>query len=256
MTLRQAVDEVLGTLTGLDLSYVPEMDRFQAITRALNKATRLNALEHEWSYYSSTESLGSLAVDTTEVTLLDTQRARVIGDDSVRFNDEDGVTWRWAYILPRDALHKYRARAGLWCALTRTTLEFSRPISNGEASLEAFLPVMREPTMFVLPEPATVDDPNPEVDEEILDQEIDFQYPDVICMRAAFLYAQTDPVMQPRVQTIEAQYKDLMYQVIERDDRVTDVPYLNEWMVPVQNGLATPAHPTWHLHPHADERRR
>ena len=87
---------------------------------------------------------------------------------------------------------------------------------------------------------------------EVLSQEIDFPYPDIIVARAAYLYAQSDPVMQPRVQTLEAQYKDLMYQVMERDERNTDSPYLNDFLLPVQAGLSTPvAH---HWHPHADGR--
>jgi hypothetical protein len=45
-----------------------------------------------------------------------------------------------------------------------------------------------------------------------------------------------------------------MYQVIERDDRNTDSPYLNEFFVPVQSGLET--HHFYHHHPHSDERRR
>lgn len=47
MTLDEAVAEVLGQLTGLDLEYDPRLDRYRAITRQLNRATRANALEHE-----------------------------------------------------------------------------------------------------------------------------------------------------------------------------------------------------------------
>lgn len=108
--------------------------------------------------------------------------------------------------------------------------------------------------MFRLPEqPTDPEEPLVTVPQEILDQEVDFSYPDVITMRAAYLYAQSDPVMQPRVQTIEAQYKDLMYQCIERDDRNTDSPYMNEFFVPVQAGIHSSM--SFHGHPHADERR-
>jgi hypothetical protein len=55
------------------------------------------------------------------------------------------------------------------------------------------------------------------------------------------------------VQTIEAQYKDLMYQVIERDDRMTDSPFLNEFDLGISNGIV-PVRLS-HRHPHADERR-
>ena len=86
--------------------------------------------------------------------------------------------------------------------------------------------------------------------EEILD----FPYPELIVMRAAWLYAQTDPVMQPRAQYLEEQYKDLMYQLIERDDRHTDSPYQNEFFVPVESSIhGNSGH--WHDHPHSDERR-
>lgn len=89
--------------------------------------------------------------------------------------------------------------------------------------------------------------------EEVRNQEIDFPYPDVVILRAAMYYAMTDPVMQPRVQTLEAQYKDLMYQIIERDDRNTDSPFENEFIVPVQGGLAYPGFGGMgHMHPHAD----
>lgn len=102
--------------------------------------------------------------------------------------------------------------------------------------------------MFRLP-----DDLGDEVPAETLSQELDFQYPDVVILRAAFYYAQTDPILQPRVQTLEAQYKDLMYQIIERDDRNTDSPYENEFYVPVQ-GVLRPDYPS-RTRPDADIRR-
>ena len=116
------------------------------------------------------------------------------------------------------------------------------------------LPVMREPTMFRLP--AQPEDPEADLEvvpDEIREQPVDFAYPDLIVLRAAYLYAQTDPIMQPRVQTLEAQYKDLMYQIIERDTRNTDTPYMNEWRLPIQSSLAGPE-PVFHGHPWADER--
>ena len=58
MTLTDAVGEVLANLTGLDLTYDPEMDRFRAVTRALNRALRANAVEAEWSYYATTTTGG------------------------------------------------------------------------------------------------------------------------------------------------------------------------------------------------------
>ena len=58
-----------------------------------------------------------------------------------------------------------------------------------------------------------------------------------MCIRDSFYFAQSDPVMQPRVQSLEGYYKDLMYQCIERDDRNTDAPLQNDFIVPVQSGI-------------------
>lgn len=254
MTLDEAVAEVLGLLTGLDLQYAPELDRYQAITRTLNRALRACALEHEWSWYASTESVGSAEPGMQTVTLRPSVRPRMVNDDAVRLVDEHGQARVWAYFLPRDAIHKYGNRRGLWCAVTRDTLTFSRPFHHGEHGLDIRVPVMREPVMFRLPQqPEDPDEPLVEVPQSIREQPIDFAYPDLVIARAAYFYAQTDPVMQPRVQTLEMEYKDLMYQLIERDDRNTDSPYLNEFFVPVESSLEGNA--MYHGHPHSDERR-
>jgi hypothetical protein len=234
LTLDDAVQEVLGQLNGLDLTYEPELDTYRAITRCLNRALRANALEHEWSWYSSTESLGAAAVGVTEIELDPTLRPRVINDDAVRLVDDDGNPVLWAYFLPRDALHKYAYQPGYWCSVTRTTLMFNKSFTDEMVGLDIRIPVMREPTMFRLPAQT---DPPTTVPTETRDQPIDFAYPDIIVARAAFYYAQTDPVMQPRVQSLEGYYKDLMYQAIERDDRNTDTPYENSFIVPVQSGI-------------------
>ena len=256
MTVDEAVAEVLGLLTGLDLEYDPNQDRYQAIVRCLNRALRSNALEHEWSYYASLESCGETSAGDTEVQLRSSVRVRGIGDDSVRLvNLTTGRPYRWAYLLPRDALHKYRNRNGLWASVTAgNLLQFSRPLWTSEAGLDIQVPVMREPLMIRLPaQPENPVDPIVPVPDSTRNQELDFVYPDVVILRAAFYYAQADPVMQPRVQTLEAQYKDLMYQIIERDDRITDAPYMNDFFVPVQSGLRSGT--IFHGHPHADERR-
>lgn len=250
LTLDEAVDEVLGLLTGLDLAYDPNHDRFRAVARQLNRALRLNALEQEWSYYHSELDLGPVAEGDSVLHLSSNTRVRQIGDDSVRLVDDLGNPFRWAYFLPRDALSKYRYSSELRCSVLRNMLLFSRPINLSEAGLHAIVPVMREPTKFRIP--AMPADPNAAlvpIPDEVLNQPLDFQYPDVITMRAAFLYAQTDPVMQPRVQTLEAQYKDLMYQVMERDNRNTDSPLLNDWNVPIMGSLHGPM--TGPPHPHA-----
>jgi hypothetical protein len=251
MTLDDAVSEVLGLLTGLDLTYAPEQDRYRAITRALNRSMRSMALEKEWSYYSTVETVGNAGEGEQQVSLRNSVRPRIINDDAVRLVDENGRILRWAYFLPRDALHKYAYHRGLWASVVRNTLTFSRPFTSDENGLEVQIPVMREPVMFRLP--SQPEDPNEAlvtVPTEIREQEIDFPYPDVVILRAAFYYAQTDPVMQPRVQTLEAQYKDLMYQVIERDDRNTDTPYINGFSLGIQNGLG----PTFHAVPSSDAR--
>lgn len=255
-TLDEAVEEVLNLLTGLDLAYSPEFDRYRSIARALNRALRFNALEKEWSWYASVQSVGNAVAGQRDVALPSSVRPRIINDDAVRLVDANGNALRWAYFLPRDAMHKYTARAGLWCSVTRNILSFSRCFSEGEGGLEIQVPVMREPMMFVLPDPP--EDPNDTevvvIPASVRNQPIDFAYPDVIVARAAYLYAQTDPIMQPRVQTLEGQYKDIMYQVIERDERNTDSPFLNDFTVPIQNGLGGPTAMMGHIHPHADER--
>lgn len=249
MTLREAVDEVMTLLTGLDLSYDPSQDRFHAVTRCLNRALRQTALEHEWSYYSTTEDIGTVVTGQQSVDLTSRQRLRIVADDSIRLVNEAGTPMVWAYFLPRDALHKYAGRAGLWASITRSTITFSRPFNLWEAGLRILVPVMREPKMFEVPASGQ------EVPARILNQLVDFDYPDMVIARAAYVYAQSDPVLQPRVQTLEAQYKDIMYQLVERDDRHTDSTYINEFIVPIQNSInGSSYHATVHRHPHSDER--
>ena len=231
VTLDDSVGEVLGLLTGLDLTYEPELDRYRSITRQLNRALRNNALEQEWSYYSSLLSLGTLSEGDVEMLLPTQQRPRIINDDAVRLLDDEQRTVKWAYYMPRDALHKYERRRGLWVSVTRKSLVFSRPIFEEEDGLEVVLSVMREPKMFRLPVAGRV------VPMSVRKQLLDFPYPDAIIARAAFYYAQTDPVMQPRVPTLEEGYKDIMYQLIERDISNTETPYLNTFTLPIQSGL-------------------
>jgi hypothetical protein len=65
MTLDEAVAEVLGLLTGLDLQYNPDQDRYQVITRQINRALRAVALDNEWSYYASVENVGKARAGDT-----------------------------------------------------------------------------------------------------------------------------------------------------------------------------------------------
>jgi hypothetical protein len=248
-TLEGAVAEVLATLTGLDLEYDPSLDRFQSITRALNRALRAVALEHDWAYFSSTENAGVTSEGMQDLELNSTLRPRIINDDAVRLVNSLGRTVRWCYFIPRDALHKYINRAGLWVSITRTTLSFSRPFLIGEAGLQIMVPVMREPRMFNLPKGTTIS-------KSVLNQLIDFDYPDLVIARAALYMADSDPVMQPRVQTLEARYKDIMYQLVDRDTKMTDSPYENDFVVPMDGALEGRTNPLSHGHPHADERYR
>lgn len=253
MTLDEAVAEVMGLLTGLDLSYQPELDRYRVVTRQLNRALRAAALDNEWSYYSSVESVGTAHAGEQNVSIRSSIRPRIINDDSVRLvNADTGRPVVWAYFLPRDAVHKYRNGRDLRVAATRQTLEFSRPFFESEEGLEIHIPVMREPIMFRLPEqPEDPNLPMITVPTEIREQLVDFPYPDFITVRAAYFYAQTDPIMQPRVQTLEAQWKDIMYALTERDQRNTDTPFQNEWTLGIQSdALESPSRS--YDRPHAD----
>lgn len=253
-TLDEAVLEVLGTLTGLDLTYRPDMDRYRVIVRQLNRALAANALEHEWSYYSSLEDVGVAHAGDRKLTLRSSVRLRKVGDDAVRLTTENGDARVWAYILPRESLHKYVGRPGLWCSITRDVLEFSRPLHNNEAGFRIKVPVMREPRLFELPPLPDTDVPVPDLPQSTRDQLLDFDYPDMIIARAAALNAQSDPLHQPRAQYLEDQWKDMMYQLVERDDQHTDAPYLNEFFVPIESDIYG-GYTGYHPHPHSDERR-
>lgn len=255
LSLDEAVREVLGLLTGLELQYQPEYDRYRAITRVLNRALRANALEAEWSCYSDTEEVGIVIEGEREVNLRSSIRPRITLGDCVRLLDANQRVVAWVYFLPRDSLAAYDGRGELRCSVTRTSLMFSRPFLAAEAGLTIVAPVMREPQMFRLPDQP--EDPNADlvdVPASIRQQTVDFDYPDLVIARAAYFYAQTDPVMQPRVPTLEQNYKTLMYQLIERDGRHTDAPLLGDFFVPIVNGINGPTRMR-HRHPHADGRR-
>lgn len=241
MTLDDAVEEVLGMLTGLDLVYDPRQDRYRSITRQLNRAMRAVALEQEWSWYAATTSVGQVAAGEQVVFLPATLRPRIVNDDAVRLVDTTGAVVVWAYVLPRDALHKYGGSAALRCSVVRNQIFFSRPFLRSEAGLDIQVPTMREPTMFRLPDlPQAIDESTGEivqVPDAIRNQLVDFSYPDLVIAKAAAMYAATDPVMQPRVQTLEEGYKDLMYQLIERDVANTDTPFMNDFSLGIKSGM-------------------
>lgn len=255
MTLDEAVAEVLGLLTGLDLTYSADYDRYRAVARQLNRALRAHALEKDWSYYSSVETIGTAVAGVREYSMRASVRPRLITGDNVRLVDHRGTVRVWAYFLPREALDAQGGQRGLWASYTRTSLRFSRPLTANENGLGIQVPVMREPRMFDLPvPPENPDDPIEEIPEEVRNQLVDYDYPDVVILKAAYYVAQSDPMWQPRVQTLEAQYKDLMYQLSERDEKNTDSPFLNDFFVPISSSIYGPdlmSHP----HPHADDRR-
>ena len=255
MTLEEAVEEVLTVLTGQDLRYDPDMDRYRVVTKFLNRALRANALEAEWSYYSDLEDVGVVHAGDEQIAIRSTVRVRGIGDDAVRLVDPNGRTVVWAYLLPRDSLHKYNGRPGLWASHTRGIITFSKRLGSQYEGLTVRVPVMREPRMFNLPPKPKPGEAPVEVPEEVLEQELDFDYPDIVIARAAFLYAFTDPVMQPRAPMLEDLYKNYQYQLVERDTNVTDMPYMNEFFVPVQSGLNDHSFGWNGPHPHSDERR-
>jgi hypothetical protein len=237
-TLDQAVSEVLNLLTGHAFSHVPKMERYYSITQTINRALRIVATEADWSYYSSTEEVGVAHAGDRNVNLRPTVRPRILIDDSVRLVDDNDYPRVWAHFLPREAIHKVPDRSQLWVSHARSELEFSRPFSPGEEGLRILVPVMREPRMYRLPErPEDLNDPIPEVPQEIRDTIVDFEWPDMIVLKTAYLYAQTDPIMQPRVQTLEANYKDLMYAMKDRDTKFTDAPFMNPYTVPVDGSI-------------------
>ena len=96
MTLEEAVEEVLTVLTGQDLRYDPDMDRYRVVTKFLNRALRANALEAEWSYYSDLEDVGVVHAGDEQIAIRSTVRVRGIGDDAVRLIDQHGRTVVWA----------------------------------------------------------------------------------------------------------------------------------------------------------------
>ena len=243
MNLDEAVAEVHGLLIGLELELIPELPKYRAITRQLNRALRAVALDHEWSYYSDLETLGVVHEGDRTLVLRSSVRPRIINDDAVRLvNPNTGQVVEWAYWIPRDALHKYTG-TDLRVSHTRSNVEFSRPFFAAEEGLEVQIPVMREPRMFTIPpQPEDPNIPYEQIDPDIREQLVDFDYPDLIVRRAAYFYSQTNAQWQPRVQTLEAQYKELMYALTERDTRNTDTPYQNEWNLGIEGDAINRTH--------------
>lgn len=253
MSLDEAVAEVLGMLTGLDLQYQPEQDRYYAVVRAINRALRSVARDHQWSFYFDDTVIGTVVAGDQSIQFSLAQRPRQKDDDAVRLvHAATGHTVEWAYFTPRGSLHKYVDKAGLWCEVVRNTLRFNRPFFKSEEGYEIHAPMMREPDVFTLPQqPEDPNEPLVDVPDALRTQQVDFDYPDLVVLKAAFFYAQSDPVMQPRVQILEDQYKDLMYQLMEQDSDNTELAYSNTFRLPLINGLVPSRHRIIH-HPHQD----
>jgi len=240
LTLDEAVHEVLQRLNGLTQTWLPESDKYYSTVRFINQALRSVATEIEWSYYASTEEVGVAATGISTVPLRASIRPRINIDDSVRLcRPTDDYPMVWAHFLPREAIHKVPDRSQLWVAHEKSSLVFSRSFKRSEDGLKIMLPVMREPKLFRLP--PRPEDPQetemPEVPLETRQSLVDFEWPDLVVMRAMYFYAQADPQMQPRVQTIEANYSDLMYALRDRDQRNTDAPFMNPYFVPIENSI-------------------
>lgn len=255
MTIDEGVAEVFSRLTGLELQYDPAYDRWRAVARAINRGLRAVAREREWVRYFDEQVVGTAAEGVQTVRLRASSRPRITGDDAVRLLDENDLVREWAFFLPRSAIEKYRGRRGLWVAHLRDALRFSRPFTAAEDGLKISMPTMREPRMIELPpQPKLPSDVQPAIPQQVLDTEIDFDYPDLVVAKACYFYAQSDPVMQPRVQQLDAEFKDLYYALNEQEDRSTDSPFLNEFTVPIQSDIYGSG--SWDtLHPHGDERR-
>ena len=230
MNLDEGVQEVNDILLGVDLAYQPELDNYQTITRAINRALRAIATEQEWSYFAGEENVATASTGMESVRFRSAIRPRITGDDAVRLVDDNGRVVVWAYYQPRDAVHKYRHLQGLWASHTNRDLVFSRPLFSGEDGLNIIVPVMREPKIFRMPvQPIDPDEPLIPIPIDVREQLIDFDYPDLVLRKAAYMVAQTNPVLQPRVQTLEQDFKNLMYALVERDTRATESPFVNDW---------------------------
>ncbi len=132
ITLEQAVAEVLTLLTGVDLTFNPAEDTFHVVARCLNRAMRSVALEHEWSYYSATENVGTAQVGVQDVEISSRLRPRIIGDDAVRLQTSEGKVVRWAYILPSNIRGQLRRQDGDQSDVRTTSSGLSDLVSTDE----------------------------------------------------------------------------------------------------------------------------
>lgn len=242
--LSEAVNEIHNILTGLDLQYEDRMDVFHATVRQVNRSLRQVALEDEWAWYVEEVDAGTSAEGMTEVELHSSYRPRVQQDDSVRLVNSDGITLYWAYYLPRDSLNKQMYRPELRVAFTKNVITFSRPLQRFESGLSIIVPAMREPKQTRIPESGQ------RLSTADLARAIDAEYPDLIVAHAAWKMAMSNPVYQPRSQTLEEEFNDLKYALTERNTNHSDSPMRNTFVPSYGDPyLAIP-----HGHPHSDRR--
>lgn len=244
MSLRDAVNEVHNVLTGLDLSYDERYDIFHATVRQINRSLRKVALEDEWAWYTEDVDAGTSTEGQTTVELDSAYRPRVQQDDAVRLVNADGLPVKWAYYLPRDSLNKTTYRPELRVAFTRNQITFNRPLLKAEAGLQIVVPAMREPRQTRIP------DSGIRLTDADLNRALDCEYPDLIVSHAAWQISMSNPVYQPRAQTLEGEFSDLKYALTERNTNHSDSPMRNSFVPSYGDPYLNPTH----AHPHSDRR--
>lgn len=244
MSLTEAVAEVQHILTGLNLSYDDRYDIFHATVRQLNRSLRHVSLEDEWGWYVEEVNAGLSVEDQTTIELDSTYRARILEGDAVRLVNDDGLPVIWAYYLPRDSLSRHTYRPELRVSVTRNEISFNRPLLASEAGYTIMVPAMREPAQTNIPSSGE------KLTTAQLNRALDTEYPDMVVAHAAWQMSMSNPVYQPRAQTLEDAYNDLKYALIERNTNHSDSPLRNTFVPSYGDPyLSLP-----HNHPHSDRR--
>lgn len=245
LSLQEAVAEVHNILTGLDLEYDDRYEIFHATVRQINRSLRQVALLEDWGWYSELVLSGVTHEGQTVIELDALYRPRINQGDCVQLVDPNtGLTWHWAYYLPRDSLSRHTHRSELRVAFVRNTLMFSRPIQRFESGYEILVPAMREPQQTTIPESGK------QLSDAELNRPIDFEFPDLVVAHAAWQISLSNPVYQPRAQTLEAAYDDVRYALSERDSNHSDSPLRNDFTP----SYGDPYLRVPHRHPHSDRR--
>lgn len=245
ISLREAVAEVHNILTGLDLSYDDRYDIFHACVRQLNRSLRTVALEEDWGWYADDLLLGVVSEGDQTFSVPPNVRLRVRQDDAIRLVDPaTKKTVRWAYFLPRDSLSKYWAAPELRAAFVRNNVVLSRPLLAREEGLEVWATVMREPRQTTIPDSGT------KIPDADLSRPLDFENPDMVIAHAAWQMSLSNPLYQPRAQTLEDVYNNFKYALTERDSDHSDSPMQNSFTPSYGDPFIAMHHP----HPHSDRR--